>query len=403
MAFKFTWKKKVSGLFLMLSIHVCAQEVLTINKAIIYTLEYNSGIKAALKEKDAAKYEIKQTGRFLNPELAFETENMGSDETSLKLSQPMELGGKRRARIRMARADSIKAYAEYYIKRAAVIAETHRRFYKALGCRKQLEQIDSLILFAESIRTSIERQVENGRAGKTELLRSLKDLTLLRMEYNSYSREYENSIIMLGALWGSAPGMIRDISGELHSVKLSHIRDSMKIYLERSPVLQSVFAEVAAAKANEAISRAERVPGFSLEGGYIRNAKADDERFAIGARVELPFFNRNKDAVMAARNKAEAADGKADAEKNELYARLMQRFGEIDRLEYKAMELKGKVIPQTVEVLSEIRRLFEAGKSSYVDLVTAQRELVDAWRDYLNAETEIRFVQADIIELTGQQ
>ncbi|MFH0920658.1 MAG: TolC family protein [Fibrobacterota bacterium] len=400
-------RKKLTFLLLallfMLPLDSRAQEALTLNRAVANALEQNGEILAAQSEKTSAQLELNQAARRPNPELEVETENMGRAATRLKLSQPVELGGKRQARIKRARADSQKAGAEFKIRRAAILAETHRRFYKALGHQKQIEQIDILIQFAETTRTFIERQLENGRAGKTELLRSVKDLTLLRMERNTLVREYENSIIALGALWGSAPGAIKDISGELHFVKPPLFRDSLKIYMEQSPVLQAVRAEVDASKAREATRRAEGIPGFSVTGGYLRDNEARDNRFALGAIVELPLFNRNKDAVAAARNRTAAADGKADAVRDELYATLMQRFGEIDQLEYKAMELKEKVIPQTGEVLAELRRLFEAGKSSYVELITTQRELVDAWRDYLAAETEIRLAFADIMELTGQQ
>ncbi|OGJ87382.1 MAG: hypothetical protein A2268_14610 [Candidatus Raymondbacteria bacterium RifOxyA12_full_50_37] len=402
----FTLKKTALLPLLLLFIlpgHPSAQETLTINKAIAHVLEQNGGIQAALKEQAATRHGLRQAARLPNPELEVETENLGDATTSLKLSQPVELGGKRKARVRMARADSLKAFAELETRRAAIIAETHRRFYKALSHQKQIEQLDSLILFAESIKTNIEKQVEIGRSGKTELLRSMKDITLLRIEQNTLVREYENSIIALGALWGAGKNSIQGVSGELQTSRRSAIRDSLETYVEQSPLLHAALAEIEAAIAQENASRAQGVPEFSIKGGYARDAGAGDNLYSLGATVGLPLFNRNKDAVAAAINRTGAAGKKADELRNELYARLMQSLGQIDQLEFKATELKERVIPQTGEVLVELRRLFEAGKSGYVELITTQRELVDAWRDYLTTETEIRLALADIIELTGQQ
>lgn len=391
------------SLLLILTVNSKAQESMTIAKAIATSLEQNSDLQAAMKEQAAAQHGLGQAARLPNPELEVETENLGSASTTLMLAQPVELGGKRSARIGIARADSLLAAAGLESRRAAVIAETHRRFYRALGHQKQIEQLDSLILFAESTKTTIERQVENGRAGKTDLLRSMKDITLLRIERNTLVRGYETSLRTLGALWGSAPGAVKGVSGELHSDPFPHLSDSLRTYLERCPALKAAQAEIEAAKAREAASRAERFPDFSLRGGYVRDPEADDDFYVVGASMGLPLFNRNRDGIDAARNKTEATGKKAEAIRNELSARLMQRFGEIDQLKFRVVELKDKIIPQTGEILAEIRRLFDAGKSSYADLIATQRDLVDAWRDYLTTETEIRLAIADIIELTGKQ
>jgi outer membrane protein TolC len=73
-----------------------AQEALTLQKAIESALQYNNDMKAAVKEGQAVESQIKQAGRFQNPEIEVETENLGSSVTSVVLTQPVELGGKRK-------------------------------------------------------------------------------------------------------------------------------------------------------------------------------------------------------------------------------------------------------------------------------------------------------------------
>lgn len=388
-------------LYFLLPSILKAQETINFKQTQRLVLEKNREIKAALLETAAAENDLNQARQLPNPEVEFEIENLGKSATGVMLSQPVGFGGKRHARIEAARAAASLATAELNIRRAAIMAETHRRFYKALGYQSQLEQIDSLLTFAESVRSVIALQAEHGLAAKTELLRSIKDITLLKMERNTFIRQYENSLTALGSLWGSKPGAIRKVSGELHGKNLIYTRDSLAAYLERSPILQAALAQTRNAKAREKESRAERFPGFSIKGGYARDGDIPDIRLILGASIGLPLFNLNSDAVAAAANRTQAAQEKSEAVRNEIQTKLLESFGEIDQMEFKATDLKEKVIPETREVLAEVRRQFEAGKISYVDLITTQRELVDAWRNYLSAETDIQLALANIMELVG--
>ncbi|MBL8029547.1 MAG: TolC family protein, partial [Fibrobacteres bacterium] len=124
---------KYALLISILTLRLYAQETVTIQQAIENALKYNGNIKAVEKEKDAVKSEISQAGRFQNPEVEVETENLGSASTSVSVIMPVELGGKRKARIMKARADSMLLSAEYESYRASVVASVHRQFYKALG------------------------------------------------------------------------------------------------------------------------------------------------------------------------------------------------------------------------------------------------------------------------------
>lgn len=379
-----------------------AGEALTYDEAMSKALQGNSQIRAAEKEREATGHGIGQAEKRLNPELALETEDFGGSLVGLKLTQPFELGGKRRARIESARTDSINATAGLVSAKAAVAAETYRRFYKALGYKEQITQIDSLIAFADSTRLIIERLVTNGRVGKTELLRSVKDIALLRIERNTLVLSYQNSLTALGALWNAPKGAFASVSGTLHGGNSVPYRDNLASFMEKSPAMQVAKAEVEAAKAKESVEQAQGMPDLSVTGGFVRDGEAGENRVALGAAVGLPVFNRNKGAVTAAKSRTEAAEARLQSVRSSLEARLLQDINLVEQLEFRADGLKKSVIPQTGEVLTELRRLFEAGKSGYAEMITAQRELIEVWRDYLNTETEIRLVLANLLEQTGQ-
>jgi cobalt-zinc-cadmium efflux system outer membrane protein len=99
---------------------------------------------------------ILQAGLIPNPELGVEFENfLGSEpsrkfetlESTLSISQLVELGGKRAARIRLASSGKEVSNWDYEAKRADVAAEVAKSFVEVLSAQGRLtlaEELDRL-------------------------------------------------------------------------------------------------------------------------------------------------------------------------------------------------------------------------------------------------------------------
>ncbi|HEX7864387.1 MAG TPA: TolC family protein, partial [Variovorax sp.] len=74
---------------------------LSLRAAVAMALRANPGLSSALREQEATEAAIVQAGAWPNPTLGAQLEDLRRDNrtTTLQLSQPIELGGKRSARV----------------------------------------------------------------------------------------------------------------------------------------------------------------------------------------------------------------------------------------------------------------------------------------------------------------
>ena len=122
-----------------------------------------------------------QAGLRPNPEVSLEVEDFGGNkefsgfgesETTLKLSQPLELGGKRAARIQEAKAGKALVKFDYDVKRLEVMSQTAQAFYEVLGAQRRVELNEEFARLAQESVPAIQERVESGRASAVEQSRN---------------------------------------------------------------------------------------------------------------------------------------------------------------------------------------------------------------------------------------
>ncbi|RYG99397.1 MAG: cobalt-zinc-cadmium resistance protein, partial [Alphaproteobacteria bacterium] len=108
---------------------------LTVDAAVERAMRVHPEIRAALNEMAAQAGAVKQAGAFPNPELELLRE--GFDEpgrtSTVQLNIPLELGGKRSARIRAAEREQHVASQDVSAVRARVRGETIAAFYEVVA------------------------------------------------------------------------------------------------------------------------------------------------------------------------------------------------------------------------------------------------------------------------------
>lgn len=375
--------------------------VITLETAIDLAVQNNRNLSVHAKQVEASGYGIRQAGKLPNPEL--EVENAW-ESVGARLMQPVELGGKRAARKRLARADSSKASAEYVAALANLKAETMRRFYLGLGAKKEIELVDSTITLAEGTLAAVEKHVDAGMTGAFEALRIRNDIVALQNEKMKLEREYGNSVIKLASLWGDLrPDVHWELQGELENNLHSWPQEELVGKIAVAPEIAIANAEAVAARAEEILARSERFQDAGIGAGYFRNNQEKSNTVGVFAGLGLPLFNRNKHGVAAAKRQAEAAELRAKSMHDIVTARLMEINNTLESLVESARTLREDLLPRSKRICAELLRMYHAGKVSYLDIHTAQRELLIFQREYGNTLVAIHLAQADIKEIIGAE
>ena len=150
---------------------------LTLKHAQSLALMHNPALKAFSKEVRALEAQALQAGLPPNPEIEIEGENfMGSGElsgtqsmeTTIQLSQLIELGGKRSKRKQVASVEREIGAWDYETKRADVLAEVTKAFVDVLTAQERFALTKEFVRLAEQMLDTVSAKVWTGKVSPVE-------------------------------------------------------------------------------------------------------------------------------------------------------------------------------------------------------------------------------------------
>lgn len=130
----------------------------------------NPDLAAARREVQAVEATIRQARVRPNPLISTFTEDTqrSTRSTTLQLNQPIELGGKRAARIAAAERGSDAASAEFDAKHAEIRAVVMSSFFDVLTAQERLRLIQSSVMLAQRATLAASRRVTAGKVSPVE-------------------------------------------------------------------------------------------------------------------------------------------------------------------------------------------------------------------------------------------
>ncbi|WP_288378365.1 TolC family protein, partial [uncultured Massilia sp.] len=155
--------------------HASAAEApLTLPMAIERALAANPGLRAAGREAAAQEGAVNQAGALPNPELELlrEGRERGNRTTTAQLGIPVELGGKRAARVDAARQERALALAALDALRAQVRADTVAAYYDVVAAGERRRLAQELVTLAERATHAAARRADTGKASPLEATRA---------------------------------------------------------------------------------------------------------------------------------------------------------------------------------------------------------------------------------------
>jgi len=144
---------------------------LTANDAVTYALSHNGELEAARKEIDAARAMVKQAGLRANPKLDVDGARQinGKDNTlGASAMLPLELGGRRAARIAVAEREVEVREREVANRERLLAAEVRAKFGEGLAQALKLSFTDELVEANQQSFSLIATRVTEGAAPPLE-------------------------------------------------------------------------------------------------------------------------------------------------------------------------------------------------------------------------------------------
>lgn len=355
----------------------------------------------------------RQAGARPNPVFAVGVENFSGSapygqfdtaETTASLELPLELGGKRSARMAAGRAGVAAARAQFAVAGsdyAFTLAQTYADA-EADGVRLMLA-IDALTLAEDDLRVATALV----RAGKEAELREVQARTAVqtaRAARDAARAAQATSLAELTAMTG-APIPFTSVPPSL----LPHAEEDEPLPQPdplASPAYRAALSARDAAALRVEVQRRNATPDLTASFGVRRLngqgqiAGQDVTAAVAGLSIPLPFFDRNSGNIDAARAELTAAEAglsvarfDAEAGARSGLARAQAAFSRI---------AAARDAERTAEEAYRLSRIgYEGGKLALIEVLNARRALTEARTSAVDARLERLSAEAALARLAG--
>lgn len=359
---------------------------LALDQAIELALRRNPDLAASAYELSAARARITQAGLRPNPELATEMENFsgsgvvkGADalESTLSLSQVIELGGKRRLRVGAAQADLDLVSVEQRARQLDVLAQVTAKFIDVVAAQERVRSAGLSRELTQRTLDAISARVTAGRSPEAE--RSRARIALLRAELDErqVQSELRGARHALASLWGDVEPTFTAAQADLFALPLVVPLAELTARIERNPDIARFASQARLREAELQLARAQARPNLVLGIGVRRLDETSDTALVAGFSMALPVFDRNQGAIRVAQVLRAQTEAERDATLIRVEATLLALHQQMTTARERVVALREQALPQARIALDQTQSGYDRGRFSFLELATAQQDLLE--------------------------
>jgi len=399
-----------------------SSETLIMHEALARALMNNPDLAASSWEMRSGAARADQARLYPNPELEVEIEEFGGSkdqensgkssdalkrfdgaETTIKMSQLLELGGKRSKRTRVATLEHSVLGWDFEAKRLDVITEVTNAFIELLALQKRLVLTGNLVQISQDLFNTVTERVSAGKVSPIEETKAQIALSTIRIERDRVKRDLESARKKLAATWGSITPDFKNVTGQLETIYPPPAFEELLDHVSQNPDIARWTTEAKQREAALDLAKANRIPDITLGAGVKYLNESDDETYLMALSLPLPFLNRNQGSVLEAsygvsraKEEAAAAEIKIATALHETYQNLSSTFDEVTTL-------RDTILPGAHVSFNAAREGYREGKFSYLMVLDAQRTLIETEQEYVNALVDYHKSKSLLERLIAQE
>jgi len=354
--------------------------VLANNPAIQQALRRWSAAKARVTQ-EAAWDDLKVGGSSRAARFVDIAPNSFTDQI-LSVEQVIPLTGKNLARARAAAADALVIYEQARREQLDVVAKTRASYFQLLNANAQLElnrqNLTSLREIAEVSRS----RYEVGKANAAEPLAGEVEASKLLESEQDILRNISTEQSQLNVL------MNRDAFAPLGQPEETKIRSTVPsmeqaraLALANRPEIKIAQAKIDMEKSRVDLSRRNWIPdpAIKVEAQRYNDSRQAASELDAGVSFTVPWVNPGKysAAVREAKENLAAAEHGLDQTNAESLGLLRNALEKVHTAKHHVELFKDKLVPQARQAFEANQFAYETGTASFLEWITAQRNLRD--------------------------
>jgi cobalt-zinc-cadmium efflux system outer membrane protein len=394
----------------------------TVEQLVAIALERSPELQAARAEIEVAGAQVTQAALRPNPMLAASQEGDGGHMaiTMVGVEWPLDLF-RRSSRVAVAQTGTDVASLGVRERERLLAAAVREQAGQVLAARRTLEIATEALLAARRLRDLLDRRVTEG--GSPKLDANLAAVEALRLEADVAlaNGDLQAATIELQALAGLPADATVVLRDSLEGLVAADVvpRFTTMAAMEARPDIREAIARIGLADAMAEAARNNGRTDVTLAAGYTR-ARSGFGLFGfdaqgmrmpiqdifhtvtIGARVTMPFFNRNQGALAAARAERAGAESMVTARQLAARAEIDAAVAR-DRETRRAVELYATDVRALArENVDVVLEGYDLGRFLLSDVLAEQRRYLDVEAGYTMVLTRAYAARAAVTRAFGE-
>jgi cobalt-zinc-cadmium efflux system outer membrane protein len=363
---------------------------LSLSEVTRVVVERNPAIKEAEGRWRAARERVRQSSAWDDPKISGESRvqrfvdvppNAFMDQ-ALTIEQLIPLTGKNLVRGRAAAAEALSIFEEVRRAQLDVIAKARSAYFRLANAHDQLEINDKNLTSLRQIADISRTRYENGLESAANVLVAETDHSKLLEARRDLERNLSDAQSQLNTL------MNRDAFAPIGAPAPATINEAglsmaklRAIMLAQRPEVQMARAKIDNEKSKLDLARRAWIPDPALmaKGERYNDTSQAVSEFDAGVSFTVPWVNPAKYSagVREALANLAAAEQGLDREQKEALRLLRDQLEKIETAHHHVELFRDKLMPQARQAFEATRFSYESGKATFLDWISAQRNLRD--------------------------
>ena len=380
------WPLGLAAAFLSPLVAHAQPSTLSVDQALDLAIARSFALSAAQREVEALDGGARQAAVYRNPELSANVEDTRSATrtTTATLNFPLELGGKRAARVSAAERSRDLAQIELSNAKAQVRASVVSAYFRVVVAQERLKLATNSAELANGAAKAASKRVSAGKVSPVDETRAQVDLANAQLEVIEAQAELTSARHGLASLWGDAEPQFESVDGDIATVPERGALPELLKQLEGAPALMSARMEVERRKALVDVERSKAIPDLTLSVGAKRDNELGRTQAIVGVSVPLPLFDRNQGSVHEASKRVDKAQDDYQGARIRIVTELQAAATQLTVTRTSLQSLQSTVLPAAQQAYEAASKGFDAGKFGFLDVIDAQRSLLHARTRYLS-------------------
>ena len=367
-----------------------ASQGLSLGEVTRIVLENNPAIKEVNSRWQAAMHRVRQANAWDDPRIIGESRvqryvdvspNAFADQT-LAIEQLIPVTGKNLVRGRIATADALSAFEEVRRTQLDVIAKARGAYFQLANAYDQLEINDKNLISLKQIADISRSRYEAGLESAANVLVAETDYSKLQEARQDLERNLSDAQSQLNTLMNrdAFASLGTPVAATADHTDLSTSR-LHAITLAQRPEVQMARAKIDGEKSKLQLAHRAWIPdpALTVKGQRYNDAAQAVSELDAGVSLTIPWVNPSKYSagVREARASLAAAEQGLEREQKEALRLLRDQLAKVETFHHHVELFSDKLVPQAQQAFEATRLSYESGKATFLDWISAQRNLRD--------------------------